>query len=96
MLVQVNGFKCHKTHLDGLEEVVPDPLGYRDAETFDVCYRYSPLRKKLLHHQFFVSAQGSLLSKRLHTMDRVIQRLVDSDFFFDSKAFHMTARYTWP
>eukprot|EP00904_Undaria_pinnatifida_P011037 jgi/Undpi1/7063/HiC_scaffold_21.g09537.m1 len=34
---KVNGCLCASTHLDSLEEVVQD--NYKDAETFDICYR---------------------------------------------------------
>ncbi|CAM9321278.1 unnamed protein product [Ectocarpus fasciculatus] len=35
---KVNGCLCASTYMDSLEEVV-SPEGYRDAETFDICYR---------------------------------------------------------
>ena len=35
---KVNGCLSASTHLDGLEDVVSQD-GYRDAETFDICFR---------------------------------------------------------
>lgn len=37
---KVNGSLCTSTYLDGLEDVVSQD-GYRDAETFDICFRYA-------------------------------------------------------
>lgn len=36
---KVNGCLCASTYLDSLEDVVSED-GYRDAETFDICFRY--------------------------------------------------------